>query len=393
MSGEAGWGSLLAGLAGDLRGHLGTAHRLARDLLGPDPVQVVAYRGYGTAERAWVVGRVLENERVSAATITDSRWRNLVNTLKRLESDEVPHARVRVTWSGAAHELTSDDDGYIAGWVTPAAPLPADRSWHPVALELISPIYEGAEPARTTGDVLVPPPSAEYGVISDLDDTVIRTEATDLVRMARATLFENARTRLPFPGVAAFYGALRQGAHGSADNPMFYVSSSPWNLYDLLTEFLSLQGIPDGPLVLRDWDLAVPRGGHAPHKLGAIARIMDTYPRLPFILIGDSGQEDPEIYREVVRRYPTRILAAYIRNVTPDPHRSAAIRALAAEVVEAGSTLILADDTLAAARHALERGWIGREGLGEVGEEKRKDEAGMVNPDKAETVVVEGGGT
>ena len=127
---------------------------------------------------------------------------------------------------------------------------------------------------------------------------------------------------------------------------------------------------------------------HASHKVAAIARIAELYPRLPLILIGDSGQEDPEIYREIVRRYPARVLAIYIRNVTPDPARSAAIRALADEVREAGSTLILADDTLAAARHAAERGWIAREALEDVAAEKRADDP--ADAPRAPTVVVEG---
>ncbi len=81
---------------------------------------------------------------------------------------------------------------------------------------------------------------------------------------------------------------------------------------------------------------------------------------MPFILIGDSGQRDPEIYRALLHDHPGRIPAIYIRNVSSDPERTKAIRTLAAEVTEAGSSLVLADDTLAAARHAAEHGWIGR---------------------------------
>jgi phosphatidate phosphatase APP1 len=85
---------------------------------------------------------------------------------------------------------------------------------------------------------------------------------------------------------------------------------------------------------------------------------METLAHLPFILIGDSGQEDPEIYSEVVKLYPDRVLAIYIRNVSQNPARSNLIRTLAEDVAAAGSTLILADDTSAAAQHAISRGWI-----------------------------------
>jgi phosphatidate phosphatase APP1 len=213
-------------------------------------------------------------------------------------------------------------------------------------------------------------------VISDLDDTVVQTGATSLLRMARTVFLSNARTRLPFPGVAAFYRALQHGAGESPFNPVFYVSSSPWNLHDLLTEFLVLRKIPLGPLMLRDWGISAQEAlptGHAGHKLEAIRRILDLFPALPFLLIGDSGQEDPEIYHRVVHDHPDRILAVYIRNVTPRPERAAAIRALAEEVEAAGSTLLLDDDTLGAARHAAERGWITPAALEEVAAESRAE--------------------
>ena len=177
-------------------------------------------------------------------------------------------------------------------------------------------------------------------MISDIDDTVVLTGATSPLRMARTVFLGNARTRAPFPGVAAFYAALQHGVGRADFNPLFYVSSSPWNLYGLLTEFLTLRKIPLGPLMLRDWGInerEVLPTGHAGHKLEAIRKIMELYPDLPFILLGDSGQEDPEIYHRVVHDHPSRILAVYIRNVHPAPDRITAVRKLAEEVERAGA--------------------------------------------------------
>jgi phosphatidate phosphatase APP1 len=113
--------------------------------------------------------------------------------------------------------------------------------------------------------------------------------------------------------------------------------------------------------MLRDWGLSerelLPTT-HGSHKIEAIRSIVELYPTLPFVLIGDSGQEDPEIYREIVARYPSRILAIYIRNVTPDARRADRIRALAREVSEAQSELLLVKDSSEVATHALDRGWI-----------------------------------
>ena len=120
-------------------------------------------------------------------------------------------------------------------------------------------------------------------------------------------------------------------------------------LYDLLSQFFHLHHIPVGPvLLLRNWGISeeelLPLENRA-YKLRTIVRILDTYRDLPFLLIGDSGQQDPEIYADIVRMYPQRIAAVYIRNVRETEARSKAIAKLAQQVVEQGSTLVLADDT------------------------------------------------
>ncbi|HEX5724679.1 MAG TPA: phosphatase domain-containing protein [Longimicrobiaceae bacterium] len=350
------------------------------------PARIEAYRGYGCADRAWLKGRVLRGTPIPAGEAGDSVWLNLASMVQRFESDEVPGARVRVRFSGGEHVVTADHEGYFECWLEPRPPFGPDHLWHEVVLELVDPPPpEGEEPHRALGHLLVPPPQTAFGVISDLDDTVIRTDVTSTLRMMRTVFLGNARTRSPFPGVAAFYRALEKGAGETPFNPVFYVSSSPWNLYDLLTEFLTVQQIPLGPLMLRDWgitrDELLPRN-NAEFKFHNIRRILDLFPALPFLLIGDSGQEDPEIYHRVVHEYPDRIRAVYIRNIKPHPERVQAVRLLAAEVEKAGSTLLLTDDTLAAARHAAEQGWISPAALPEIGEVARQEEK---KPVSAET--------
>jgi phosphatidate phosphatase APP1 len=334
--------------------------------------QVQPYSGYGTAEEVFLSGRVLANRRAGPVRPDDTWWRNLATSLRHLESDEVPAARVRIEFRGTATDVFTDDEGYFRAWLrsahtaTPGSPATA---WQDAHVRVVEPVQPEAAPVEDVGRVLIPGTRAAFGVISDIDDTVIRTEATRLLRMLKRTLLENARTRLPFAGVAAFYSALRRGTPDDAGNPIFYVSSSPWNLYPVLTDFLEHQAIPAGPLVLRDWGLsaagALPTA-HGAHKLGAIRQIFQTYPRLPFILIGDSGQEDPEIYRDLVHEYGSRVLAVYIRDVTPGGERRNVIAQLAEEVRSAGSELLLSEDTLASTMHAAARGWVDRAAIDHV---------------------------
>jgi phosphatidate phosphatase APP1 len=336
-------------------------YRLRERLGGRDSLQILPYRGYGTQEVLYLKGRVLEDKGIKAASERDSLWDNLLNMYKRFNSKEIPYARVTAVFQDVEQRVIADEEGFFDVRIEPPESLPPDRSWHQVKLKLIEPQREGTGTVEAEGHVLVPPPSAGFGVISDVDDTVIYTNATHLFKMARTVFLGNARTRLPFKGAAAFYRALMHGGRGNALNPLFFISSSPWNIYDLLSDFFQLQDIPLGPLLLRDWGITEDEflpTRHGSHKFKSIRRIMDLYSDLPFILVGDSGQEDPEIYHEVVTKYPGRILAIYIRNVGRGLDRAEEILALAEQVSKDGSTMLLAEHTSEFAQHAAAHGWL-----------------------------------
>ena len=359
--------------------------------------RVIGYRGYATTQRALVLGRVLEHTRIADASAGHARWRNLLATLQRIDADPLPFAKVCARLGAREAEVLADDEGFVRHWLTAGVQL-SPGEWHSIDLQIVAgPETPVASEAHLPARVLVPSARARLGVISDMDDTVLQSEITSFIRAARLMLLENARTRLPFPGVAAFYRALERGARGDESNPIFYVSSSPWNLHDVIADFLDAQKIPVGPMLLRDWDIGRDLIGTRDYKRSQIREILATYPALPFILVGDSGQQDPEIYESLVSEHPGRILAIYIRNVSQHSERSESIRRLAETVAAAGSTLLLADDTLTAARHAAAHGWINEDALAEIGSEKHADEGKTgtkvetpgVEPKTAPTVIVD----
>ena len=338
-----------------------------------DPLMIIPYLGYGSADKLLFAGRVLEDEGFTAASSADRSWRNLINMYKRFESDEVPGARIRARFQGREIETTTDDEGYFHFDMRPLRPLDSNH-WQQVELELASPRSSKGEPVRAAAHVLVPSATARFGVISDIDDTVIATNVGNKLKMVLTVILSNAHTRKPFEGVAGIYRALQRGTTGSEANPIFYVSNSAWNLYTVLLEFLNLQKIPLGPLLLRDFGdhLLFSKDGES-HKKNNIKMILDTFPHLPFVLIGDSGELDPEIYRDVVKDYPDRIRAIYIRSVNKHPARLAAIDRLIDEVRLTGSQLVLAPDSEFAAAHAAAEGLISTAGLAAVRAEKKKD--------------------
>lgn len=367
----------LESLVGDAARTLRGAARAVKSAFEDDPFEIVSYPGYGDGRQAHVYGRVAEKRTAGVSTDADSILRNLLNTYRRADSDPLPFAEVSVKWGGRKTDLTGDDEGFFSGSVEAGMSAGESGEWLEYDVELTSPVTRETDTIKGVGETLVPAATARFGVISDIDDTVIQSRVSNFLLAARSVILGNARTRLPFPGVAAFYEALRNGSNGKEKNPIFYVSSSPWNIHDVISEFMDLQKVPRGPLILRDWDIrlgALASTRHFEHKGVAIRNIMNCYPATPFILIGDTSQHDPEIYRQIVEDFPNRVLAIYIRDVVRSAERSASVKRLADEVLAAGSALVVSEDTLGAATHAASQGWIDAEALPAVREEKKADE-------------------
>ena len=335
----------------------------------------------GEPARAVFGCRVLATPLGGGPRAKDRWWDNLVNTYRRWDTQEVPGAVVTAELGGAAQEVVADEEGYAwfrfspppvgdsgggsgggsGGAFTSTAHLlvadsAADRAVDPRAEAATrGPLVEVELP------VIRPGPDAPFAVVSDLDDTVIHTGITNLLTAARLTFLHNALTRKPLPGVSALYRAL--GGTGGRRVPFFYVSSSAWNLHDLLTDFLRLNRLPVGPLLLQDLGLDrfkfLKQPGHT-HKLDKARSLVDAFPRLPFVLIGDSGQADPHLYATLARERPGRVAAVLIRDVDAGRKtgRDVAAEAELAAARAAGTPAFLVHDSVEAAEHLIRLGLL-----------------------------------
>ena len=347
---------------------------LRRRLKLNDPLQIVTYRSYGTLNRLYIKGRILEDKNISTATDKDTILDNLINMYHRFQSDEVPGAELLVKFQNQEYTIITDDEGYFILNLAPEKPIVWENMWHEIEIELVSAPVAFLPGLKELSEVLVPPLDAEYGIISDIDDTIIQTSATDILAMSRMVFLKNARSRLPFAGVSEFYKALQLGRNGKRNNPFFYVSSSPWNMYDLLKDYLDLNQIPAGPLLLRDFGLQDNKfisSGHMGHKFKEIENIILTYPLLNFVLIGDSGQEDPVIYKEVVNKFPGRILAIYIRDVQLADREKIALD-ISTELKEFVE-MVVVDNTVEAAEHAAKIKLIFTDAIPEIIQDEKQD--------------------
>ena len=288
-----------------------------------DPLRLDVYLGYAGAERAVVRGRALENELPKRPAPEDTLVDNLRRSLRQLESDEVPELILELTFAGQTLELKTDDEGYFHADFVLEQPLAP--GWAPVGVQVRKGEFELSEGVVGEGRVLVPSPNARFGVISDIDDTILQSHVRNRWRQARVTLLGNAITRLSYDGTSELYQGLRSAGH---DAPFFYVSRSAWNIHPVLEHFIEHQGLPMGPLILRDVGIFTDREARRGHKKREIDRILRIYPKLSFVLIGDSGQRDALIYSDIASENPGRVLAILIRNVSPEPRRRQVDRVL-----------------------------------------------------------------
>jgi phosphatidate phosphatase APP1 len=341
-----------------------------------DPIMIFPYYGYGNDSCVYLKGRVLEKEKIKEKKEGTSTLRHLKNTYRRFESDEIPGMRLKASYGGKELEVKTDDEGFFDLEFCFDRPIDYEKAGNKVHLRLLDTKTEH-DHMEAEGHIFVPHKGSEFGIISDIDDTVLVSNINNLLGKLRQMLLKDATERSPFPGIAAFLRALCSGYDDRVSNPLFYVSGSEWNLFDLLVNFFQYHEIPEGPLFLRDKGTNFEKGDTAPseqeYKHAQICRILNLYPHLKFILIGDSGQHDPEIYRQVVFEYPGRILGIYIRDVSDDK-RDKEVRSIAAEVKQKGVEMMLTPETLSAARHALRMKWINDKQMADIEEECQRDD-------------------
>ncbi len=331
---------------------------------------IVPFIGHGSTTRARIGARVVLGQDAAAPSVltsgepdefsTPRRRRAVLRaSLARFLTIEVPDAQVSIGVPGGEVAAVTNHDGYVD---------------HDVELPDVSPGWldlrlSGPNGASAMARVLIVDPAAEIGLVSDVDDTILDTGLTRGLEFLRATLLTDVHERTPLPGAAVLYRALVAPKEGPR-RPVFYVSTSPWNLHEMLLQFVSMRGFPLGPLLLTDWGpshAGLFRIGAQAHKIGLVRRLLGEHPALRLVLVGDSGQEDPEIYAAIARESPNRVAAIYIRRTTGvDLGRNAQVDALAAEITAFGVPMLAANDSAEIAAHAASLGLLDSAGVDAV---------------------------
>lgn len=311
------------------------------------------YRGYGNEQQAILKGRVLEKEKTIHSDEARDRGalHNALRFFKRYESDEIPGVTLMASFAGSEKTVTSGGDGYFEFHFNYHEK--PDPGWHPVTIEVVESKYDLSLRETSEAEIFIPQDSPDFGIISDVDDTLIESNATNLIERIVTMIRHTARTRPVFEGVKELYDGLLQNGR----NPLWFVSGSSYNLHDLLTELAEFNELPKAPFMLRDLgmdDNQWLKRDTSPYKMMHLRNLFEMYPQLSFVLLGDSGQQDPEIYKKLAGEFPGRIRAIYIRHVTGEDRRKE-VEAIAGELT---MPVVLISDSKDALRHAEETGLI-----------------------------------
>jgi phosphatidate phosphatase APP1 len=261
---------------------------------------VVPYAGYGAPGWARVMARV-----VLAPHDPKNRRPAKLRGWRSFATQPVAYAPVVVEAGGERQEVTADRGGYVDCRVD------ADLTpgWADVRLT-----SGDAEPVEAR--IRVVDPAVHVGLISDIDDTVMVTALPRPFLAAWNTFVLDEHARMAVPGMAVLYERLANAYPGA---PVFYLSTGAWNVAPTLTRFLSRHLYPPGPLLLTDWGPTTDswfRSGRK-HKRATLARLATEFPDVRWLLVGDDGQHDQEIYAEFAATHPANVAAVAIRRLSP----------------------------------------------------------------------------
>ena len=262
-------------------GGAGWVRVMARAVLAPPGTTAaeVAEKGHESAQRA-VRG-----------------WRSFVSV-------PVAHAAVRVEVAGHMHDVHADRGGYV----DVALDADLEPGWQEVGISLGG--------ATVRAPVLVVPSGPGTALVSDIDDTVMVTALPRPLLAAWNSFVLHEHARRPVPGMAALY---RRWLAANPGAPTFYLSTGAWNVAPALRRFLERSGYPAGPLLLTDWgptNTGWFRSGQE-HKLGTLRRLIAEFPQMRWVLVGDDGQHDPQIYGRIAEDHPDRVQVVAIRQLSP----------------------------------------------------------------------------
>ena len=260
---------------------------------------IVPFVGYGSTTWIRVLCRVqLRSEAaMKRAPLVGARgWRSFTGI-------QVGNATVSVTAGATTQEVRADRGGVVDARVE----VSLSPGWHEISITV--------EGSTVIAPIYIVDPAAEFGLVSDIDDTVMVTALPRPFLAAWNTFVLDEHARRPVPGMSVLYERLKREHPGA---PVIYLSTGAWNVAPTLNRFLERNLYPQGTLLLTDWGPThdrLFRSGQL-HKRESLRRLAEEFPQMRWLLVGDDGQHDPQLYEEFAHEFPQNVAGIGIRQLS-----------------------------------------------------------------------------
>lgn len=275
------------------------------------------YRGYANEGELIVFGHLFMPNTANSYEFEKRRFKNARSIIGMFRVKTIPNADVYLEHNGIKIHTKTLDDGYFKFCI----PLKQELKYGWTDY-YVSCFCDKGEEVVEKGSY-IRPYEGNLGIISDIDDTFLVSHTRNFFKKLYILLWKNINNRKIFDDVVPHYRALSTAGRNNKNerNAFFYVSSSEWNLYNFIVKFTEKHELPRAVLLLKDiktslMDFFVTGRGNHNHKFDKIKHILEFYPHLQYVLMGDDSQQDPFLYEDICKIFPVTVKAVYIRQTS-----------------------------------------------------------------------------
>lgn len=271
------------------------------------------YRGYANEQELIVMGHVFKPTTKTEYNFQKKNLKNATSVIKMFQLKTQANADVYLEHDNSKIHTKTLKDGYFKFCV----PLDQNSTYGWIDYN-VSIVHKNE--VIVTKESYIRPHKGNLGIISDIDDTFLVSHTRNPLKKLYVLLFKNINKRKIYDDVVAHYQSLSTAGRDNKTefNAFFYVSSSEWNLYRFITKFTEMHRLPKAVLLLKDIktslaDFFWTGNGDHNHKFEKIKHILEFYPNLEYVLLGDDSQQDAFLYEAICKIFPVTVKAVYIR--------------------------------------------------------------------------------
>ena len=270
---------------------------------------ILIYHAYGNAHQIVIQGRMEEKKTFSKAKEDDNWFQNIWRTVRQVKGDEIKNKTIFALIHGEKFETKGDDEGYFEFNITTQKAI--KTGYAKIALNI-----DGNSNAHEA-EVMVIGAEPLVGIISDFDDTMIVSDVTNKIKLGYNTVLKNYKQRIVVPTMLKRFEQILAQNPKDAPSTLFILSGSPQQLFFAVEDFLDFHHFPKHTLILKKahGDHKDPLTDQFAYKTQKIERLIKLYPNMRWVMFGDSGEKDAEIYKFIKKKYPKKVISFHIRDV------------------------------------------------------------------------------